>query len=102
VPGITVHGARKTLASILAALDVYPRVTIQILRHTKSAIMMESYTEVPSAATRAALRKLATVAALMLRLIALIALAVLGVPGVPCHGPCHAPRRVPAPERHRA
>jgi len=89
VPGITVHGARKTLASILAALDVYPRVTIQILRHTKSAIMMESYTEVPSAATRAALRKLATVAALMLRLIALTALAALELPGAPFHEAFH-------------
>jgi hypothetical protein len=32
---------------------------MQILRHSKSAITMEIYTEVPSAATRAALRKLA-------------------------------------------
>jgi integrase len=59
VPRITVHGARKTCGSMLAALDVHPRVAMQILRHSKSAITMEIYTEVPSAATRAALRKLA-------------------------------------------
>ncbi len=58
VPRITVHGARKTCGSMLAALDVHPRVAMQILRHTKSAITMEIYTEVPSAATRAALKKL--------------------------------------------
>ena len=43
---------------MLAALDVHPRVAMQILRHSESAITMEIYTEVPSAATRAALRKL--------------------------------------------
>jgi hypothetical protein len=43
---------------LLAALDVHPRVAIQILRHSKIAITMEIYTEIPSAATRAALRKL--------------------------------------------
>ena len=59
VPRITVHGARKSCGSMLAALDVHPRVAMQILRHSKSAITMEIYTEVPSAATRAALRKLA-------------------------------------------
>jgi hypothetical protein len=32
---------------------------MQILRHSRSAITMEIYTEVPSAATRAALKKLA-------------------------------------------
>ena len=42
----------------LAALDVYPRVAMQILRHSKIAVTMEIYTEVPSAATRDALRKL--------------------------------------------
>ena len=41
---------------MLAALDVHPRVAMQILRHSKSAITMEIYTEVPSAATRAAPR----------------------------------------------
>ena len=42
----------------LAALDVHPRVAMQILRHSKIAITMEIYTEIPSAATREALRKL--------------------------------------------
>jgi integrase len=58
VPAITVHGTRKTCGSLLAALDVHPRVAMQILRHSKIAVTMEIYTEVPSAATRAALGKL--------------------------------------------
>jgi integrase len=58
VPRITVHGTRKTCGSLQAALDVHPRVAMQILRHSKIAVTMEIYTEVPSAATRAALRKL--------------------------------------------
>ena len=53
-----VRGTRKTCASLLAALDVRPRVTRQILRHSKIAVTMEIYTEVRSAATRDALRKL--------------------------------------------
>ncbi len=36
----------------------YRRVAMQILRHSKIAVTMEIYTEVPSAATRAVLRKL--------------------------------------------
>jgi hypothetical protein len=43
---------------LLAALEVHPRVAMQILRHSKIAITMEIYTEVPSAATREALHKL--------------------------------------------
>jgi integrase len=58
VPRITVHGTRKTCGSLLAALDVHPRVAMQILRHSKISVTMEIYTEVPSAATRDALRKL--------------------------------------------
>jgi integrase len=58
VPRITVHGTRKTCGSLLAALDVHPRVAMQILRHSKIAVTMEIYTEVPSAATRAALKRL--------------------------------------------
>jgi hypothetical protein len=45
-------------SSLLAALDVHPRVAMQILRHSKIAITMEFYTEVPSAATCEALRRL--------------------------------------------
>lgn len=41
-----------------AALDVHPRVAMQILRHSRVAITMEIYTEIPSAVTREALRKL--------------------------------------------
>jgi hypothetical protein len=49
---------RKTCGSLLAALDVHPRVAVQILRHSRVSITMEIYTEVPSASTREALRKL--------------------------------------------
>jgi integrase len=58
VSKITVHGTRKTCGSLLAALDIHPRVAMQILRHSKIAVTMEIYTEVPSAATRDALKKL--------------------------------------------
>lgn len=58
VPRITVHGTRKTCASLLAALDVHPRVAMRILRHSKIAVTMEIYTEAPSDATRDALRRL--------------------------------------------
>ena len=58
VPKITRHSTRKTCGSLLAALEVHPRVAMQILRHSKIAVTMEIYTEVPSAATREALRKL--------------------------------------------
>ena len=37
IPAITVHGARKTCGSLLAALDVHPHVAMQILRHSKIA-----------------------------------------------------------------
>ena len=52
------HGTRKPCASLLAALDVHPRVTMRILRHSKINVTMEIYTEAPSEATRDALRKL--------------------------------------------
>ena len=55
---ITPHGVRRTCASLLAALDVHPRVAMRILRHSKIAVTMEIYTEAPSDATRDALRKL--------------------------------------------
>jgi integrase len=58
VTRITVHDARRTCGSLLAALEVHPRVAMQVLRHSKIALTMEIYTEVPSAATRAALKKL--------------------------------------------
>jgi integrase len=58
VPQITVLGARRTCGSLLAALDVHPRVAMQILRHSKIGLTMEIYTEVPSASTRDALKRL--------------------------------------------
>ena len=58
IPKITVHGTRKTCGSLLATLEVHPRVAMQILRHSKIAVTMEIYTEIPSAATRDALKKL--------------------------------------------
>lgn len=58
-PRITVHGTRKTCGSFLTAPVVHPRVAMQILRHSKIAVTMAIYTEVPSAATREALGKLA-------------------------------------------
>ena len=58
VPRITVHGTRKTCATLLAALDVHPRVAMRILRHSKINVTMEIYTEAPSEATVEALRKL--------------------------------------------
>ena len=44
--------------SLLAALEVHPRVAMRILRHSKIAVTMEIYAEVPSAATRDALKRL--------------------------------------------
>ena len=58
VPRITRHSTRKTCGSLLAALDVHPRIAMQILRHSRVANTMEIYTEVPSTATREALRRL--------------------------------------------
>ncbi|WP_031000141.1 site-specific integrase [Streptomyces sp. NRRL F-5630] len=58
VRGIRLHDTRHTCGSLLAALDVHPRVAMQILRHSKIAVTMEVYTHVPSEATRKALRKL--------------------------------------------
>jgi integrase len=55
---ITVHGTRKTCGTLLAALDVHPRVAMQILRHSQIAVTMEIYTEATAAATRDALKRL--------------------------------------------
>ena len=55
---ITVHDARRTCGSLLADLDVHPRVAMRILRHAQFAITMEIYTEVSSQATRDALKRL--------------------------------------------
>lgn len=58
VPVISVHTTRKTCASLLVALEVHPRVAMQILRHSQIAVTMNVYSEVSSAATREALRRL--------------------------------------------
>ena len=55
---IRVHDTRKTCGTLLAALDVHPRVAMQILRHSQFAVTMEIYTQVPSEQTRNALKKL--------------------------------------------
>ncbi|SEG92173.1 Site-specific recombinase XerD [Thermomonospora echinospora] len=55
---VPVHVTRKTCASLLVALDIHPRVVMQILRHSQIAVTMDIYSEVSTAATRKALRKL--------------------------------------------
>jgi integrase len=54
---ITVHDAR-TCASLLADLDIHPRVAMAILRHARFSVTMEIYTQVSTKATRAALKRL--------------------------------------------
>lgn len=61
VPKITPHDGRRTCASILADLDVHPRVAMAILRHAQIAVTMEIYTQVSRKATQAALKKLSDV-----------------------------------------
>jgi integrase len=56
---ITVHHVRRTCASLLAALDVHPRVAMRILRHAQIDVTMNVYTEVSDANTLRALRRLA-------------------------------------------
>jgi integrase len=55
---ITVHDARRTCASLLADLDIHPRIAMTILRHARFSITMEIYTQVSSKATREALKRL--------------------------------------------
>lgn len=55
---IRVHDTRHTCGSLLAALDVHPRIAMQILRHSEIAVTMEVYTHIPSKDARRALRKL--------------------------------------------
>jgi hypothetical protein len=43
---------------LLVALDVHPRVAMQILRHSRITVTMDVYSEVPSEATQEALRRL--------------------------------------------
>ncbi|WP_250213935.1 tyrosine-type recombinase/integrase [Acrocarpospora catenulata] len=55
---VHVHATRKTCASLLVALDVHPRVAMQILRHSQISVTMNIYSEVSSEETRKALRRL--------------------------------------------
>ena len=54
---IRVHDTRRTCASLLVALDVHPRVAMQILRHSQIAMTMKVYREVPTAKTIQALKR---------------------------------------------
>lgn len=60
VPRIRVHDTRHTCASLLAALDVHPRVAMRILRHSQISMTMDVYTQIPSPETRKALDRLNT------------------------------------------
>jgi integrase len=55
---ITVHDTRHTCATLLAALDVHPRVAMRILRHAQIDVTMNVYTEVSDAKTLQALKRL--------------------------------------------
>jgi integrase len=55
---VHVHATRKTCAPLLVALDVHPRVAMQILRHSQIAVTMNIYSEVSSEETRKALKRL--------------------------------------------
>jgi integrase len=55
---IKIHDTRRTCGSLLAALDVHPRVAMTILRHSRVAMTMEIYTQVPDKTTCEALKRL--------------------------------------------
>ncbi|MBG6103176.1 integrase [Micromonospora vinacea] len=55
---ITLYDARRTCATLLADLDVHPRVAMQVLRHARFSVTMEIYTQVSNKATRDALKRL--------------------------------------------
>jgi hypothetical protein len=55
---IPVQDTRRTCGSLLAALDVHPRMAVAILCHSRIAITMKIYTQIPDKATRDALRRL--------------------------------------------
>jgi integrase len=64
VPRIRVHDTRHYAdASLLASLDVPPRIAMRILRHAQTAITIEAYTEVPDDITTAALKQLTDIPA---------------------------------------
>lgn len=53
-----VHSTQRTWASALAARDVHPRSAMQILRHSQIAVTINTYSEVSSAETRQAPRRI--------------------------------------------
>jgi hypothetical protein len=55
---ITVHDTRHSCATLLAALDVHPRVAMRFLRHAQIDVTMNVYTEVSDAKTLQALKRL--------------------------------------------
>lgn len=55
---IKVHDTRATCATLLAALDVHPRVAMRILRHAQIDVTMEVYTQVTDEKTLEALKRL--------------------------------------------
>lgn len=55
---IEVHTTRKTCATLLAALDVHPRVAMRILRHSQIKLTMDLYTQVHDDSTVDALKRL--------------------------------------------
>lgn len=55
---ITVHDGRRSCGTLLADLDVHPRVAMQILRHAQFALTMEIYTLASPEATKEALKRL--------------------------------------------
>jgi integrase len=55
---IKIHDTRRSCGSLLSALDVHPRIAMQILRHSRISMTMEIYTQMPDQATRDALGKL--------------------------------------------
>jgi integrase len=55
---ITIHDARRTCGTLLADLDVHPRVAMQILRHAQFSLTMEIYTMASSKQTQEALKRL--------------------------------------------
>jgi hypothetical protein len=54
---IKIHDTRRACGS-LAALDVHPRVAMAILRHSRIALTMDIYTQVPDKTTKEALKRL--------------------------------------------
>ncbi|MED7927774.1 tyrosine-type recombinase/integrase [Nonomuraea sp. LP-02] len=58
-PRIRVHDTRHTCTSLLAALDVHPRVAMRVLRHSQISVTMNFYIQIPSPETRKALDRLA-------------------------------------------